>query len=463
MRLPFKTWAPDLPGLAGVGTMDTASGVYPYDAGYKPMSALVDTSNAIAAAAISAFAAKDSTGATYIFCGDTSHLYYGVAPVGSFSAANSGLGASYNDPWEFAQYKDTIIVTNKGGLTGSFTMGISPSTAFSAGTLPGGYKHVGVVRDFVVLGNSNTGTADPRQVRWSAFLDPNTWTAGVNQSDSQSLPDAGDVQRITSGEVGHVFQEFGITRMTYVGPPLIFRFDKVSHRVGLGSPKALAQVGGSYFFWSYDGFRWFDGANEPIPIGTGKVDEWFAANANLAYANAISTAVDPINKLVKLAFVSNSASSPPVCDTILIWNYVTQEWSSASYSGGIECIFSVPRGTTSYVGAFDGANHKLAGFTGSNLAAVLESSDFEPVEGKRSLITNVRPLCDTSSATGIIESRARFADSTTNTSSASMQANGDIPVLSDGRYHRVKISIAGGVNWTYANGVDVDVQEDGEI
>jgi hypothetical protein len=79
------------------------------------------------------------------------------------------------------------------------------------------------------------------------------------------------------------------------------------------------------------------------------------------------------------------------------------------------------------------------------------------------LIVNLQPLTDASAMTAVCQSRERFSDNVVNTASASMQSNGDIPLLSSGRYHRMQLSVPAGTAWTFSNGVDVDAQDDGEI
>ena len=66
----------------------------------------------------------------------------------------------------------------------------------------------------------------------------------------------------------------------------------------------------------------------------------------------------------------------------------------------------------------------------------------------------VRPLVDGTS-TARVKSRSRIADTAASTSYASLQTNGDIPVRSSGRYHKVGVAIAAAVSWNDAQGVDL--------
>src|SRR5581483_6024167 len=115
-----------------------------------------------------------------------------------------------------------------------------------------------------------------------------------------------------------------------------------------------------------------------------------------------------------------------------------------------------------YLWAFDTSRH-LCNLSGSNLSAILEPPDQKPIPGRRSLFTHIRPFVRTSAETTIVRSRERFADSTEDTSAASMQASGDIPVTSSGRFHRPQLTIPAASTWTFASGLEMDAEDDGEI
>jgi hypothetical protein len=104
-------------------------------------------------------------------------------------------------------------------------------------------------------------------------------------------------------------------------------------------------------------------------------------------------------------------------------------------------------------GGFDSDN-KLIDFSGDNLAATIETGEFEAAPGRRSTITMVRPLVDGTS-TARVTSRSRIADSGTSTSYSSLRTNGDIPVRSTGRYHKIGVAMAAAASWNDAQGVDL--------
>lgn len=485
MRIRFANWQPDLQGLTNAGQQDIKN-VYPTGGGgYAPVRALSTIStNSLDAQTYGAFAAQDATGTTNTFAGDVSKLYRLNAGAFSDVSRSGGYTVSSTERWEFAQYGQRVIATEISDPVQYYDMGSSALFANLAGSPPQA-RHIAVVRDFVVLGNTTTS---PTQLAWSGFNNSDQWTAGTNQSDTQTLQGGGWIQKIIGGEVGFIFQEHAITRMTYVGPPAIFQFDLVEQARGLVTPGAIATVGVMSFYRGQDGFYSFDPVNGSQQIGNSKVDNWFNSVLQGNTSSLITAAIDPSNKLAVFSFVSTDATDASHPDTLLFYNWVTKEWSYAKIAHDI--IFSalsegftleslsvvypilenVPvsfdsrqwTGGQSYFGAF-GTDHKLGTLAGATLGATMETSDQEPLPGARSIITNVMPLCDTSSASVIVRSRERFSDAVINTNSAAMQPNGDCPMLSSGRWHRAQLSIPAGVEWTYATGLDISASPDGEI
>lgn len=485
MRIRFANWQPDLQGLTNPGQADTKNVVPSGGGGYSPVYDLSAVSTTgLDDKALGAFSGQDSTDTTQTFAGDASKLY--LLSGGAFGdvSKSGGYSASASERWEFVQFGLRVIATQISDPVQYYTMGSSSAFDDLAGSPPQA-RHIAVVRDFVVLGNT---TNSPNEIAWSGFNNSAQWTPGTNQSDTQTLQDFGPVQKIIGGEAGLIFQSRAITRMTYVGPPLIFQFDTIEIDRGLVAPGAICPVGNACFYKALDGFYSFDPVNGSQPIGNAKFDLWFAAHIEPGTEHLISAAIDPQNKLAVFSFVSTDATDSTSPDTLLFYNWTTKEATYAKVAHEfiyraltegvtleqLSAIYSnietVPdsfdssqwTGGSSYLAGFT-TGHQLAGFSGSTLAATMETSDQEPIPGMRSLVTNIRPLCDTSSAMATVRSRERFADTMADTNTSSMQSNGDIPLLASGRFHRASITIPAGTVWTYATGLDMDAQEDGEM
>ncbi len=174
-------------------------------------------------------------------------------------------------------------------------------------------------------------------------------------------------------------------------------------------------------------------------------------------------------------------------DKVVIYNWITGQWSQAEISAEIlfplfmpgYSLESLDTVNTSIdalafsldsrlwnegaltLGLFD-PDHKMATLTGDTLEAVLESKEAETVDGRRSFVNEVRPIVDCANASIRVGRRERLGDALTYTASSQLQASGRAPVRASGRYHRAELTIPAGENWTAAQGIDFISSEDGE-
>jgi len=196
---------------------------------------------------------------------------------------------------------------------------------------------VATIKDFLVVGNTNSGAEGhiPYRVRWSGINAPTAWVASATtQSDAQDLPfDNGDVQRIISGNYGIIFQERAITRMTYVGSPLVFQFDEMESGRGTPSPFSVRKIGDLIFYLGQDGFYVFDG-EKSTAIGANKIDRTFWNDVDKTYLNSIVTAVD-FNKHVIYWAYAGDANTRGRRNRILCFNYASN--STLSSNGSSSC------------------------------------------------------------------------------------------------------------------------------
>jgi hypothetical protein len=109
-------------------------------------------------------------------------------------------------------------------------------------------------------------------------------------------------------------------------------------------------------------------------------------------------------------------------------------------------------------------DNKIQTFTGSTLAAIVETGEFEVRKGNRSLIRNVIPYVtlrenETGAVTAQVASRNRQIDTFTFGSSSSLNTDNFIPVRSEGRYHRIRLNLTG--EWNKTQGIDIDATTTG--
>src|SRR4029077_5731547 len=122
-----------------------------------------------------------------------------------------------------------------------------------------------------------------------------------------------------------IFQEAAIRRMTYEGPPVIFRFDKIATDIGCSVPGSVAGFVDRAFFLHKTGFYMVSGGRKVVPIGRDKVDRTFWREFDEANAHRCSAAVEPVGGLYIFAYPSNGSGGTP--NRLLIYNWTTGFWS----------------------------------------------------------------------------------------------------------------------------------------
>ena len=470
-RITFGEWTPDQPGITN--GLRRAENVYSKLTGYGALPTVVDYSGSASENLNNVVAAKTTAGATLVFAGGDTKLF--KLDSGDLSLDNVSKSGNYStaidNRWRFTQFGNVVIGANGTNKLQGFNVNSSSLFADLAADAPAS-KYVTVVRDFVVSGNVQTDY--PNRVQWSALGDEASWTSSATtQADYQDIPDGGTVVGVTGGEFGLVFMDRAIHRMSYVGSPLVFQFDNISRNLGCYEQNSIIQYGGTSFFLGDDGFYACDGQNV-VPIGNEKVNRFFFDNVDEGTLYLMSAAVDPAKKLIIWAYASNNSAT---VDSLLIYNFQTQRWTSGTTTADRIASTSTPavtlEGMDSYgnletiLTTFDsrlwlGGKLQLAGvngakiitFTGTNATAYLETGDIE-VPGSTSAITMVKPIVDDGSGSVAIESRRLLNETVTFGSQTAADAENRVSIRSVGRYHRLQLTPTG--NWTSAVGADIDL------
>lgn len=478
-------YAPDKPALEG-GTQ-VATNVYPSalrgDGGviYKPFLALNIITNALTARCQGAFAAGGKN-----FAGDATDLY--ELTSATWTSTDTGFTTATDGRWAFTQFGDNVIATNGVDAVQTWVLGTSTSFAALGGTPPVA-KYAATVRDFLVLGNTGNYA---NGVDWSGINNPATWTPSqTTLADGQQFPDGGDVTGIVGGEYGVIIQTGAIRRMTFVGIPAIFQFDKVDDQVGCRVPGSIAAVSPRMvFFLGDDGFYVTDGNGPAQPIGDQLVDETVKAEINEAYLHRVTAIIDPSRRLYICAIpTTNSADGTP--DKFYIYNYQIRQWSVVSQSVEILWVnqsssytleqldsilgytnvdtmpFSLDSaifvGGVPTIAAFSTA-HKSGYFNGDALEATVETFEAQPIPNRRARVVEVFPYVDGSSVTPTVSIGARESQQSSVAYSTASAVNGSgfAPVRASGRYLRARIVVPAGSDWTSVQGVDIDAHPDGK-
>ena len=469
-RINFGEWTPDQPGITN--GLRRAENVYSKAVGYGSIPTVVNYSNSASENLNNVVAGKTTAGATSVFAGGSTKLF--KLDSGTLNLNNVSKSGNYTTPtdqrFRFTQFGNVIVAANGFDKLQGFNLNSSSLFANLAADAPEA-RYVTVVRDFVVSGYQSSYQ---NRVQWSALGDESSWTASATtQADFQDIPDGGSVVGVTGGEFGLILMDRSIHRMVYVGSPLIFQFDNISRNLGCYEANSVIQYGGTTFFLGDDGFYACDGQNV-VPIGNEKVNRFFFDNVDEGTLYLMSAAVDPTKKLIIWAYASNSSAT---ADSLLIYNYQTQRWTSgtthvdriASTStpavtlegmdvyGNLDTIMTtfdsrLWLGGRLQLAGVDGA--KIVTFSGANATAYIETGDIE-VPGSTSSITLVKPTVEGGSGSVALLSRRLLTESTVFGSQTAADAENRVSVRGVGRYHRLQLTPTG--SWTSAVGMDIDL------
>lgn len=487
MLLRFGPWQPDTPDNDD-GSAVEATGVVPgYGGAYEPQSGLQTFSNSLSARCQGAFACKAADGAVFWFAGDRGDLFALSSVTWSNVSVVGGYSVSSDGSWSFAQYGDAVYAADYNDTIQVYTLGAGGS--FSPVASAPRARRLFVVANFLVALNTvDSGTPNPQRVRWSGLDQPLSWTVdSVTQADFQDLYGAGGQNMAAAvGLVGAdaaIFQQRGVWRMTYAGLPLIFEFAQIEGVRGTPAPKSLITIGGLCYYLAENGFAVFDG-NTSESIGAGKVDRFFASDANPARLYRTSGVADTDRKLLFWAYVSN-ASVDGNCDRILVYNYVTGWWSllklavellwqtlsfgytldqlDAFYGANIDA-FPVSFDSAQWQGglhqlsAFD-TGHRTSHFSGAPLGASLVTSENLMPDPHRYLTVKAWPVVECRSATAdvaiSIGHRSRAIDAVTWGASIPPNNVGFSPQRVSDHYNRYRLSISASTVWARAVGIDI--------
>ena len=539
-RINFGEWTPDQPGIAG-GVTD-AKNCYPVLNGYAPIRDVANYSSDAGQSLLVAFAGKYAgtnslfaAGATQIYKFDSSDTTLdpltttGYTPVSSWDVTQFGSkmivangldklqsfdlsGGAYFYGLDDAQFTGSISGTTltvssvaygsvvvgqtisgtgvTGGTritaygtgvggTGTYTVSasqtVSSTTITATGNAPTA-RFVTVVRDFVVAGYV---AGEESRVYWSDINNELNWVASASsQSDSQYLPDGGNITGLAGGEYGLVFLERAIYRMTYSGSPFFFQFDAISRTLGCISAGSITQFGGVTYFLADDGFYLCDGQNVQ-PIGFEKVNRWFFDTAVLTdIANTMSATIDPIKGLAVWCFPNKEGGSLLLIYNIQLkrWAYASTDVTSISYiltpSASLEQVdnydnnldtLDIPLDSSVWAGGlleFAGVRaQKIIVFDGPVMSATVSTGD---IDAGPSMVTMARPYVDGSTGSVAIATRQALSAPPQYTSYVAANSDGRCPLRSNGRFHRISVQTsAGDTSWDTIVGVDVEVQKAG--
>lgn len=476
----FGEWLPDQPALGNPG-LTTANNVLPAYGSYKPYKPLAPVrvgSFTLPGTPQGGFVAEVQGANPYMYYAATNNTIYMADPTigaGTFNARSAGLSSTTpRIECSFAQFDDKIFAAR--GLDGVQFQTAGSASNFSTVTgLTGARdgKYLFVIGQFLFVANLGSATASASTLEWSAvgdptnFPTPNSATAIAVQSGEQTLNIAdGPIYGGYGGDqYGIVMQSGAVTRVTYVGPPVVFQFDRVDAKKGQQRKYGSAASGQVIYFQASDGFWKTDGVAN-VPIGAGKIDKTFLAAAADDSTQAITlgaqmdSAFDHINKMILFSFATSTTTQ-----SNKLYAYSTQEdrWASCDQ---IMRTFIEPSPSTQFDGlyAFDATN-VLCKFNGTPLTAIITTGDLELNPGARAYVDGIKPNIESSGTAPVVTlrigSRSDLSTApsyTATTTPTTRTGFADFRV--DAKYHRAEVQIVG--NFDKAIGIEFKAQPSGE-
>ncbi len=484
----FGEFTPDIPDLLNRG-LSEAKNILPGERSYLPLPSVGAITDALTEDPKGGFTARDpdNTGLTYTYIGTETSIFELSGSTWSDVSGSTYATGSDND-WEFTQWGDQVVATNFDDNIQVATLGAS--FADLSGTPPQA-RHLAVIDNFLVVANTFDAIDgyQPQRVRWAGIGTITSWTSSsVTQASFNDLRNNGGfIQKIVGGNFGLIFQERAIVRMSYVGSPTVFQFDLLEQERGAYTSGSVIPVGNNVAFLAEDGFFVFDGA-QSIPIGRGKIDNWFFSDLNIFYRSNMTGTNYPQQQILVWSYPSND-SGDGTPDSLLFYNYspsAKTRWSYARVDHKL-LLASLGQGYTleeldnintnidllpfsldspAYTGviknlAIIDTDLKLALFDGTAYDATIETGEFDLNQPKRTLITSVRPYIDGTGATVTIQIGGRNLTSETSTfgSTISLNSSGEAPVRNNNRFQKARIKITG----DFDNAYGIDLIDSAEV
>lgn len=487
--IPWGKWAPDTYGLNS-GFAGEALGVLPGLNSYHPWPQLAVSSLALSSVCRGAFAARTTTNAIAVFAGRQTKLNKSAGVASAWTDVTRLAGGDYalatDDLWQGAQFGANFYATQ---ITDDLQyIDVSSGTNFAAapGTPPKA-RYIAVIGDFLMLANTSNGT---RELRWCARNDPSFWTAGKRDSDFQVFPDGGDIMGISAFEkAGLVFQSEIVRSMQTRTDRAIFQFTRIETAQGTLAPYSIISQRGTSYYYAVNGFRsiGLDGSSQGI--GANWIDDWFKDNSSASTRpKALVGAADPTKARVFWLFAAAGNPTSSVFDHALCFDPALVDsdygpWTHAPLSASmifpaattatsLENLGSAGLGYTTEtvpyskdadiwkggaprLGAFD-ASFKMNFFSGSPMAATMQTGLFQPIPGKRSFVNGFRFVGDSPDAVGRIYTSERPQATPAPSATSTINRQGIIYRRASGRYLRMEVTLPAGSDWDHAAGIDLD-------
>jgi hypothetical protein len=492
--LPFGPWEPDK-GPFSTASTDYVLNVQPISNGWAPLPDPSQISVTLGGQCYGGTYYRSSSGAFGVIACTKDRIYKlntGVAIPYTWTDI-SGPSAPYAVPdgqlWQFERFQTKLFATQLNAPLQVLDVDAGVNFADAPGSPPRA-KYIAAVGDFLVLAYLKVGaTESPQSWFNSAIADvtANGWTAGVNLADDQDIAAGDEIVGIIGGPAG------GVLLQRHAKRPLILTADAdmpikssvIDPKYGCIAPYSIIQIGGGdYVYLDEDGFK---RGNDRVPIGTERINKYFFEQCSLDSLELVQGCADPYNHIAWWTYTNNNNTKVAIG-----WDWELDRWMQADYAATMFFPLVTPgmtlealtaafaalygvgsvdapgaasmdsrlwKGGRPIWGMLGSADNILYGMTGPTRAATLDTSR-SLISGnsmKRSGVTWARFVGDTDTVSAAIG----FADThgqaiTYKTAQAASTKNGLIPAKGEGLLARARVTIAGGVDWNFAHGIELE-------
>lgn len=494
-RVPLAPYAPDVASI-DASVCAVARNVVPRADGYGPLAGPEAITEALPEACRGAVAVTSPLfGVPVFFAGTGSRLYRynGTGGWADVSNPSRPYAMPADESWSFALYGSLLVAVHLGAPPQ--VIDVDSGQAFrdlgaSSGFPPPRARHVAVVREYLVLGSLAT---DRNAVQWSDIGNPESWPLGQqngHDGDIQIFPDGGAVTAVVGGEFGLVLQERAVRRLDVSGGAGVLSFSLLEENRGAVSPTAAVRAGSRVFFVDRDGFHAFPYAGSAsVPIGAERVNRTFLDRVDPNRIGATVAIRDATGPRILFAYRLNDApaSDPSLLGEALLYDWLLDRWTgpiAVTLRAGLAAatpavsIDAIPGSSDdpdqlsfddpSYAGGvpalgFITADNRLALLTGPPLEALIETADIMPYRPDRAFVRGVRLDTDADDWRAAVGGRETLkrADQVAYKPERPPTVEGFSPCRVSARYHRARIRIPAGTDWSYAVGVESDATREG--
>lgn len=212
---------------------------------------------------------------------------YGSGGYGTGTPATGGTGTPISTTdWSLDNWGEILVASPAHGPIYTWQPGSgfrTPAIVSQAPVVNTGVFVAMPQRQLVAYGSSYDGVQDPLLVRWGDVDDYSVWlAASTNQAGAYRIPTGSKlVGGLQGSQQGMLWTDLDLWGMQYIGPDLVYSFNKLMAGCGLVAKHAAGELG-SHVFWMGSGnFYVFSGGGpQMLPCSV-----WDVVFQNLDIAN----------------------------------------------------------------------------------------------------------------------------------------------------------------------------------